>query len=304
MNILITDGLSTEGIAILKSHGLTVDVVKFSPDELLGAIANYDALIVRSATKATKEVIAAGKNLKVIGRAGVGVDNIDVTYAREKGIQVLNTPGASAISVAELAIAHMFALSRFLHVSTNEMRNGNWPKKEYSKGIELSNKKLGIMGFGSIGREVARRGIGLGMSVLAYDPLFSHMDFYVELTSKERVLAESDFLTLHLPFDPAGPPIGKNEIAMMKEGVVIINCARGGVIDEEALLEALESGKVRGAGFDVFSKEPPGESLRKLITHPRVSLSPHIGGSTIEAQDRVGVEIAHKVAQALIDERR
>ncbi|HVN49625.1 MAG TPA: NAD(P)-dependent oxidoreductase, partial [Bacteroidota bacterium] len=248
------------------------------------------------ATKVTKEVIEAGKNLKVIARGGVGLDNIDVPAAEAKGLKVLNTPGASAISVAELALAHMLAVSRFLHVSTADLHEGKWPKKEYSKGIELYKKNLGIFGLGNIGKEVARRALAFGMHVMAYDPPFTPMDFFVEITTKEKVLANADFISLHLPFDKkAGPIIGKKEIDMMKKGVVVINCARGGVVDEAALLEGLNSGKIFAAGLDVFSTEPPTEAQKALINHPRVSVSPHIGGSTVEAQERVGAEIALKI---------
>ncbi len=299
MKILITDGISDEGGKILADDGHDVHIEKLPPDQLLKSIPEYDCIIVRSATKVTAEVIAAGTNLKVIARGGVGLDNIDVKAAEARGITVLNTPAASAVSVAELAIGHMLAVSRFLHVSTADMRAGRWPKKEYSKGIELYRKTLGIIGLGNIGKEVARRALGLGMTVVAYDPPFTPMDFLVEITTKEKLLARSDFITLHIPFSKQhGPAIGRAEFAMMKDGVVIINCARGGVVDEKALLEALESGKVSAAALDVFSEEPPGEALKALINHPRVSVSPHIGGSTVEAQDRVGSEIAMKVNKA------
>jgi D-3-phosphoglycerate dehydrogenase len=304
MKILITDGISPDGAKILTDAGHEVHQKTLTPPELIAAIPAYDCIIVRSATKVTKEVIDAGKNLRVIARGGVGVDNIDVLHAESKNIRVLNTPAASAISVAELTIGHMLALSRFLHVSTREMREGKWPKKEYSKGIELYKKTLGIVGLGNIGKEVARRGLGLGMHVLAFDPPFAPMDFFVEITTKERVLGESDFITLHLPFKKEqGPVIGKKEIEMMKHGVVLINCARGGVIDEAALLEGLNSGKVGGAGLDVFANEPPTETQKALINHPRVSVSPHVGGSTVEAQQRVGTEIALKVVKAFNPEK-
>lgn len=299
MKILITDGISPEGAKILLDAGHDVDQVKYTPEELLVNIGKYDCIIVRSATKVTKEVIEAGKNLKVIARGGVGLDNIDVEAAKGKNLLVLNTPGASAISVAELTIGHMFALSRFLHVSKIDMMGGKWPKKEYSKGIELHGKTLGVMGFGNIGKEVARRALGLGMNVLAYDPPFTLMDFVVRITTREKLLAESDFITLHIPADSkAGPAIGRKELEMMKKGVIIINCARGGVVDEAALLDALESGKVGGLALDVFVNEPPTDAQKALINHPRVSVSPHIGGSTIEGQERVGIEIAQKVVKA------
>jgi D-3-phosphoglycerate dehydrogenase len=299
MKILITDGITSEGAKILTDAGHQVDKVKLTPEDLLKKIGEYDCIIVRSATKVTKEVIEVGKNLKVIARGGVGLDNIDVPVAESKGIKVLNTPLASSVSVAELALAHMLAVSRFLNVSTMEMRQGKWPKKEYGEGIELYKKNLGILGLGNIGKEVARRGLAFGMHVLAYDPPFTPMDFFVEITTKEKVLANADFITLHLPYNKKeGPIIGKKEFEMMKKGVVIVNCARGGVVDETALLEALNTGKVAGAGLDVFMNEPPTEAQKALINHPRVSVSPHVGGSTVEAQERVGAEIAQKVVKA------
>ena len=300
MKILIPDGISKEGAKLLIEAGHELNQTKYSPEELLTAIVDADAIIVRSATKVTKEVIDTGTKLKVIARGGVGLDNIDVAYAKSKGLPVLNTPGASAISVAELAIGHMFAVSRFLNVSSTEMRAGNWPKKEFAKGIELYNKTLGLLGFGSIGKEVARRGIGLGMKVIAFDPMYAPMSFDVEITTKEHVLKNADFLSLHIPLDKqSGAAIGKTEIDMMKDGVVIVNCARGGVVDEAALLDALNSGKVYAAGVDVFVNEPATDAQKALINHPRVSCTPHIGAQTVEAQDRVSIEIAEKVIAAL-----
>jgi D-3-phosphoglycerate dehydrogenase len=300
MKILITDGISEEGARILADGGHELRCENLPPDQLLKIIPGYDCIIVRSATKVSADVIAAGTGLKVIARGGVGLDNIDVKAAEARGIMVLNTPAASAISVAELAIGHMLAVSRFLHVSTSDMRAGKWPKKEYSKGIELYRKTLGIIGLGNIGKEVARRALGLGMTVVAYDPPFAPMDFLVEITTKEKLLARSDFITLHIPFSKQhGPAVGRQEFLRMKDGVIIVNCSRGGVVDEAALLEGLQSGKVAAAALDVFSEEPPGDALRALMNHPRVSVSPHIGGSTIEAQDRVGSEIALKVIKAL-----
>jgi len=305
MNILITDGISPEGAKILTDAGHEVRNTTLNPEQLLASIGEYECIIVRSATKVTRAVIEAGKQLKVIARGGVGLDNIDVPAAESRNIIVLNTPGASAISVAELTIGHMLAVCRFLHASTTAMKGGQWPKKEYSKGIELYKKTLGIIGLGNIGKEVARRALGMGMHVLAYDPPFAPMDFFVEITTKERLLADSDFITLHVPYDKEhGPTIGRKELGMMKDGVIIVNCARGGVVDEKALLEALEQGKVRGAALDTFVDEPPTDAQRALINHPRVSVSPHIGGSTVEAQDRVGAEIALKVIKALNPEKR
>lgn len=300
MKVLITDGISPEGAKILVDAGFDVCQKALTPQDLVSQIGDYDCIIVRSATKVTKEVIDAGKNLKVIARGGVGLDNIDVKHAQSKDILVLNTPVASAISVAELAIGHMLAVCRFLNVSTMEMRQGKWPKKEYGKGIELYKKTLGVIGLGNIGKEVARRGLAMGMHVLAYDPPFAPMDFFVEITTREKLLATSDFITVHIPLDKQhGPTIGKPEFDLMKKGVVIVNCARGGVIDQQALLEALQSGKVAAAALDVFEHEPPTDAEKALINHPRVSVSPHIGGSTVEAQERVGAEIALKVVKAL-----
>ncbi len=300
MKILVSDGIEKIGSDMLKSAGFEVVEQKLTPEELLKEIEKYDAIIVRSATKVTKEVIEAGKNLKAIARGGVGLDNIDVEYAKSKGIPVLNTPGASSISVAELAIAHMFAVCRFLNQSNIEMRQGRWPKKEYSKGIELTGKTLGLLGFGNIGKEVAKRAIGLGMTVVAHDPFVAQTDMNVRLVSKEEVIKQSDIISLHMPLIKGeGPAVGEKEIEMMKEGVIIINCARGGVVSEKALLEGLNSGKVAAAGIDVFENEPPTEAQAALINHPRVSVTPHIGASTVEAQNRVGEEIAQKVIDVL-----
>lgn len=300
MKIIVTDGIEEAGGKILRDAGHEVIEKKLSPAELLTEITNYYAIIVRSATKVTKEVIDAGINLKVIARGGVGLDNIDVTYAQSKNIPVLNTPGASSISVAELAIAHMFALVRFLPQSNIQMREKKWPKKEFSAGIELTGKTLGILGIGNIGREVAKRALGLSMTVIAYDPYVKKTDLNVKLVSKNEVLTQSDFISLHLPFIASeGASITKNELAKMKDGVILINCARGGVVVEKDLLDALNSGIVAAAGIDVFENEPPVEAEFELINHPRVSVTPHIGASTNEAQNRVGIEIAEKVVAIL-----
>ncbi|HPD33929.1 MAG TPA: D-2-hydroxyacid dehydrogenase [Bacteroidota bacterium] len=298
MKLLISDGMSKEGIEILQNAGIEILNQKFTPEELLKVIGDYDGILVRSATKVTKEVIDAGKNLKVIARGGVGLDNVDVEYAKQKGIKVMNTPGASSISVAELAIAHMFAIARFLYKSTAEMKAGKWPKKEYSEGFELTGKTLGIIGIGNIGKEVAKRALGLGMKVIAYDPYVTTIDMNVQLVSKDELLAQSDIITLHIPKQKDGYAIAAPEFEKMKNGVVLINCARGGVVSEEDLLNALNSGKVRAAGIDVFANEPPTEAQKELINHPNVSLSPHIGGSTPEAQTRIAIEIANKIVDA------
>lgn len=302
MRILITDGIERVGADILLKAGFELTEKALAPDELLTAIADYDAIIVRSATKVTREVIDAGGQLKVIARGGVGLDNIDVEYARSKGIEVLNTPKASSISVAELTIAHLMSLGRFLPMSNITMRNKLWPKKEYSKGIEVTGKTLGIIGFGNIGTEVAKRAKGLMMKVVAHDPYITSTDLDVPLIGKDELLEISDYITLHVPYDKKrGPIITKTEFDKMKNGVILINCARGGVVVEKDLLDALNSHKVAYAAMDVFEHEPPTQEEFDLINHPRVSVSPHIGASTLEAQDRVGVEIAQKVVKALHD---
>ncbi|MDX9758912.1 MAG: D-2-hydroxyacid dehydrogenase [Bacteroidota bacterium] len=300
MKILITDGISEEGAKMLQDAGHDVDQKKLTPEELLKEIGAYDALIVRSATKARADVIDAGVKLKVIGRGGVGLDNIDVAYAKSKGITVVNTPGASSVSVAELAIAHMFAICRFVHISNVQMRAGAWPKKEYSKGIELTGKTLGLIGFGNIGKETAKRALGLGMTVIAHDPVVKETDMNVRIVGKDELLAQADVISLHIPFiKDQGPTIGAAEFAKMKDGVLLVNCARGGVVVEADLVDALNSGKVRAAGVDVFVNEPVTEAQQALINHPNVSVTPHIGASTVEGQHRVGAEIAERVINAL-----
>jgi D-3-phosphoglycerate dehydrogenase len=300
MRILITDGIERSGADILLKAGFELTEKALKPQELLEAISGYDAIIVRSATKVTKEVIDAGTHLRVIARGGVGLDNIDVAYAKSKDITVLNTPKASSISVAELTIAHLMSLGRFLPMSNITMRKKEWPKKEFSAGIEVTGKTLGIIGLGNIGREVARRALGLMMTVVAHDPYVTSTDLAVRLVSKEELLRVSDYITLHVPFEKArGAVIAKADFEKMKDGVILINCARGGVVVEKDLLDALNTRKVLYAGMDVFEHEPPTPEEFDLINHPRVSVSPHIGASTREAQDRVGVEIALKVVESL-----
>ncbi len=299
MKILVSDGIDKAGEDILRNAGHEVVLQKYTPEELLVNIKNFDAIMVRSATKVTKEVIDAG-NLKAIARGGVGLDNIDVAYAKEKGIPVLNTPGASSISVAELTIAHMLSVCRFLHISKHDMLGGKWPKKEYAQGIELTGKTLGLLGIGAIGRETAKRAIGLGMTVIAFDPFVKEINMNVKLVTKDELLAQSDFISLHMPFIKSeGPALAEAEFAKMKKGVILVNCARGGTVKESALLEALNSGKVARAAIDVFEVEPATEGQRALIEHPNVAVTPHIGASTDEAQIRVSVEIAEKVLNAL-----
>lgn len=299
MKVLVADGISPQGEAILKEGGLEVVIEHYEPEELVEKIKDFDAILVRSATKVPKEVIDAG-NLKCIARAGVGLDNIDTAYAKEKGIPVLNTPGASAISVAELTIAHMMGVGRFLNLSNIEMRQGKWPKKNYSKGKEVTGKTLGLIGLGSIGKEVAIRAKGLLMDVIAYDPFIKETDLDVKLVSKDELLAQADVISLHVPFIKSeGAVLKADDFAKMKDGIVLVNCARGGVVDENALLDALNSGKVAFAGIDVYETEPAGEDQKELINHPNASVTPHIGASTVEAQTRVGIEIAEKIVAEL-----
>lgn len=300
MKVLIPDGISASGAEMLKNAGVEIVLDKYTPDELVEKIKDADAIIVRSATKVPKQVIDAGTKLKCIARGGVGLDNIDTAYAKEKGIPVLNTPGASSISVAELTIAHMISVGRFLHRSNIEMRQGKWPKKDYSKGREVTGKTLGLLGIGNIGKETAKRAIGLGMKVIAFDPFVKEVDLDVTMVSKDDLLAQSDYISLHLPFIKSeGPVLGEAEFKKMKKGVIIVNCARGGVVKESVLLDALNNGIVDFAAIDVFETEPPSEDQKELINHPNVSVTPHIGASTMEAQDRVSTEIAEKVIKAL-----
>lgn len=291
MRVLICDPLAEEAVKRLREAGLEV-VVKtgMSPEELGAELAKgYEAIVVRSATKVRKPALDAAKGLRLIIRAGVGLDNIDADYAQGKGIEVVNTPKASTDSVAELTLAHMFALARSLPQATQSLREGKWEKKEFH-GIELQGKTLGVIGLGRIGQALAKRALALGMRVLAYDKYVRVSPIpQVKMVTLQELLKESDFVSLHVPPDPAGPVIGAREIALMKDGSCILNCARGGVVDEGALLSALNSGKLAGAGLDVFAEEPPKNM--ELLTHPKVTLTPHIGAQTKEAQDRIGGEV-------------
>lgn len=307
--ILANDGIDPIGKKLLEDAGFTVDTETVAQDKLAEALQNYDGITVRSATKVRKELIDACRNLKLIGRGGVGMDNIDVDYARSKGINVVNTPAASSLSVAELVFSHLFSGVRFLQDANRKMpvegnTNFNALKKAYAKGVELRGKTIGIIGFGRIGRETAAVALGLGMDVLAYD-LFPFegnitlnltqgikVDVPVKTVSLAEVIANSDFISLHTPFADK-PILGAEEFAAMKPGVGIVNCSRGGTIDEQALVDALNSGKVAFAGLDVFENEPNPAEI--LLTHPKISLTPHIGAATNEAQERIGVELANLI---------
>ena len=294
MKILVTDGMDKTALEQLKKNGHEVTEQFYAPEELGAALRDYDAVVVRSATKVRANHIDEAKTgkLKLIIRGGVGVDNIDVKYAEEAGITVKNTPRASSNSVAELAMGHMFSCARFLSVAGHTMREGKWEKKAYGKGIELGGKTLGIIGFGRIGQALGRMAKGMGMHVVAFDVFHipgieEQMGIpYVEM---EELLAQSDFISVHAPAVDGGALINAENIAKMKDGVVIINTSRGTNVDEAALLEALESGKVRAAGLDVWAEEPAKNVA--LYSHARVSCTPHIGAATQEAQARIGEEI-------------
>jgi D-3-phosphoglycerate dehydrogenase len=299
MKVMICDPLANEAIEMLKDAGLeVVEMIGQTPEELTANIKDYDAVIVRSATTVRQPSIDAADKLKAIARGGIGLDNIDVEYAKSKGIAVLNTPAASTRSVAELAIAHMFAMARFITPADRTMRDGKWEKKKM-KGIELAGKTLGLLGYGRIGQETGRIADVLGMTVIGWDKYVekSPVDF-IERVEFDDILARSDFISLHIPFIKAdGPTLSAAEFAKMKDGVYLVNCARGGTVEEKALLDALTSGKVAKAAIDVFEKEPAENN--DLINHPNVNCTPHIGASTVEGQSRVGTEVAQKVIDAL-----
>lgn len=316
MKILANDGISKSGVNALEDAGFEVITVKVAQEQVANYINSNDVavLLVRSATKVRKDIIDACPGLKIIGRGGVGMDNIDVDYAREKGIHVINTPASSSDSVAELVFAHLFSGVRFLYDSNRNMplegdANFEGLKKAYANGTELRGKTLGIIGFGRIGRAVARVALGLGMRVIASDKLEGdvqiRVDFYngqfinVDIATEpmDDILKHSDFITLHVPAQENGYVIGTAELAMMKDGVGIVNASRGGIIDEVALIEALDSGKVAFAGLDVFEEEP--KPAIQVLMHPKVSLTPHIGAATLEAQDRIGTELAEQIASLL-----
>lgn len=315
MKVLANDGLDQSGIDGLQKAGFEVITAKVPQEELINYINENQVrtLLVRSATKVRKDIIDACPSLKIIGRGGVGMDNIDVEYAREKGINVINTPAASSASVAELVFAHLFSGCRFLTDSNRKMPvEGDSKfaelKKAYTKGVELRGKTIGIIGFGRIGQEVTKMALGLGMRVLAVDNFAEKVnlkveffngqavDFEIKTQSKEEVLKEADFVTLHVPAQKEFV-IGQKEFDLMKNGAALVNCARGGVVDEEALLKALDSGKLAFAGLDVFINEPT--PAKSILSHPKISLTPHTGASTNEAQDRIGISLAEQIISIL-----
>jgi len=320
MKVLANDGVSQSGIDALEAAGFEVLTVTVAQEQL----ANYinenkvDVVLVRSATTVRKEVIDACPDLKIIGRGGVGMDNIDVDYARSKGVHVINTPAASSQSVAELVFAHLFGGVRYLHDSNRNMplegdSNFKGLKKNYAKGVELRGKTLGIIGFGRIGREVAKIALGVGMKVIASDKFVGKADikveFYngqfinveIETEPVEDVLKHADFISLHVPAQKEYV-IGKAQFDIMKDGAAIVNAARGGVVDEVALVAALESGKLSFAGLDTFQDEP--KPAVQILMNGRISLTPHIGAATNEAQDRIGTELAEQIKSLLLTDNK
>ena len=301
--VLISDSLAKEAVEILeKEKEFRVEVnTKLTPEELKKVIKDYDALLVRSATKVTKDVIAAADKLKIIGRAGVGLDNVDVEAASKKGIIVVNTPAGNTISTAEHTFSMILSLSRSIPQADLSMKKGEWERKKFM-GVEVYGKTLGIIGLGRIGTEVAKRALSFGMKVLAYDPFLSAdkaKDLGIELVDLKVIYKSADYITVHTPLtDETKHMISDKQFALMKKNVRIINCARGGIIDEDALVKAIEAGKVAGAAFDVYEEEPPKNS--KLPKLDKVVLTPHLGASTEEAQMNVAIDVANTVRDALL----
>ena len=319
MKVLANDGISKSGIKVLEKAGFEVITTKVAQEQVANFINTHQisVILVRSATKVRQEIIDNCPSLKIIGRGGVGMDNIDVAYAREKGIHVINTPASSSESVAELVFAHLFTGVRFLHDANRNMplegdTHFEGLKKAYANGIELRGKTLGIIGFGRIGQAVAKMALGLGMRVIASDKFVEEavirVDFYndqfinvaIQTEPMEDLLKHSDFITLHVPAQDEYV-IGREEFKMMKDNVGIINAARGGILDEVALIDALDEEKVLFAGLDVFENEPTPEI--KILMHPKISLTPHIGAATLEAQDRIGTELAEQIISILKTEK-
>ena len=316
MNILANDGISSSGLEALKEAGHTVYTEFIEASELEAFINSnsIDGILVRSATKVRKDLMDACPTLKFVGRGGVGMDNIDVEYGRKKGLAVFNTPAASSQSVAELVMGHLFSISRSLHHSNRAMPNEGADqfkalKKKYSKGSELKGKTLGIVGFGRIGRSLASYALGCGMKVVAHDRYAENGEVEVNvgdvsisvecpILSMEEVLTQSDAVSLHIPAQADGKPvIGADELALMKPGALLLNAARGGVVDEDALIAALDSGALAGAALDVFVGEPTPRA--DVLAHPSLSLTPHTGAATGEAQDRIGLELASQIAELI-----
>lgn len=302
MKVLVSDNLSPKGVEILKKGGLKVDVkTGMSPEELRSVIGEYQGIVIRSATKMTADIIAAASNLKVIGRAGSGLDNVDKAAATKKGIVVMNTPGGNTITTAEHTIALLVSLARLIPQATASMKKGKWEKKKFM-GVELFNKTLGVVGIGNIGGQVAKKAQGLEMNVIAYDPFFSEQkaeEMGVEKVSLDELFRRSDFITVHTPLTSETRNLIRAEtISIMKPGVRIINCARGGIINERDLYEALKSGRIAGAALDVFEKEPPEDY--SLLELENVICTPHLGAATGEAQENVAIAVAEQIVDYLV----
>ena len=316
VKILVNDGMEADGKLLLEEAGYDINTTTVPQAELMSVLPDYDVIVVRSATQVRKELIDACPKLKIIARGGVGTDNIDVDYARSKGIEIITTPAASSQSVAELAMGHIFTLTRFLHRSNREMAGGNFKKLKsaYAEGIQLKGKTMGIVGFGRIGQELARIAMAMGMEVMPSDPFIKETDLSVNLYNTkdvklnihlrsyplEEVLKKADFISIHTP-SLGKALIGADEIAQMKDGAFLVNCARGGVIDEDALLAALEAGKLGGVGLDTFVNEPNPRA--ELLNHPKISVTPHIGAATMEAQANIGLELADKIIAFFGDDK-
>jgi D-3-phosphoglycerate dehydrogenase len=301
IRVLVADEMSNAAVKILSEAGLEVEVKTGLPaGQLAEIIGGYHGLAVRSATKVTAEILARASKLKIVGRAGVGVDNIDVKAATEKRVQVINTPAGNAAAAAELAVGYIFALARKLPQAAASMKKGEWEKKRFM-GVEITGKTLGVVGFGNIGRQAAKRAVGLEMNVLAFDPMLpagATPPNGVTFASFDEVVAKSDFITLHLPLTPETKNLfGAATFAKMKKGACLINCARGGIVDEAALYEALKSGQLGAAALDVFEKEPCGPS--PLFELDNLIASPHLGASTKEAQEKVAIELAEVFVEYL-----
>ena len=298
--ILLTDGLEENGQSIMREKATVVDRTGISADELLQVIGEYDALIVRGRTKVTAAVLDAGKNLKVVGRAGVGVDNIDLKAAKEHKVTVVNSPYATTVAVAELTLGLMLSLLRDIPRADAGMKNGKWLKKEL-EGAEMYNKTLGIVGFGRIGQAVAKRAAAFDMRIVAFDPIRPTEEVCqqgCEPLSLDEMLAQSDIISIHTPLTAdTRAMLGPDQFSKMRDGVYLVDAARGGVVDEASLLSALNSGKVAGAALDVFTTEPPGQT--ELACHPRVICTPHIGAQTVEAQQRAAYDIGTEIMRAL-----
>lgn len=320
IRILANDGIQEDGKTLLEEAGYQVDTEKVPQDKLAEVLPDYDVVIVRSATQIRKDLIDVCPNLKIIARGGVGLDNIDYDYATGKGITVMNTPAASSQSVAELVFGHIFSLARSLHLSNREMPGADGAtfkklKKAFSEGVQVRGKTLGIIGFGRIGQEVARIGLGMGMNVMPVDLIVNEADIDLNIYNSkdvrlsvslqtyriEEVLPKADFLTLHVPFSGGSALIDAARLATMKQGAFIINTSRGGAVDEDALIRALDDNQLAGAALDVFDDEPTPKQV--LLNHPKISCSPHIGAATVEAQANIGLELADKIIAFFGDDK-